>query len=120
MDTWPGHKTRAEVVEHFSQIVLKEEPNGSWAKYAELFLSQDEALQRSANRSANAGSLADTREPLRAAMSALEPFFEKSLNEAASRGNKHIFQNWAHRRVDAPSLEAAMRRPGVPCTKDDR
>jgi hypothetical protein len=65
------------------------------------------------------GPLADAREPLRATMSALEPFLEKSFNEAASRRIKHIFQNWA-RRVDAPSLQAAMRRPGVPSTQDDR
>jgi hypothetical protein len=49
-------------------------------------------------------------------MSALEPCFEKSLNEAASLGIKHIFQNWAHR-VVAPSLQAAAeQRTGVTTT----
>ena len=32
-------------VEHFSQVVMTEDPNGPWVKYAVLFLSEDEALQ---------------------------------------------------------------------------
>jgi hypothetical protein len=32
-------------VEDFAARVMKEDPNGPWAKYAVLFLSEDEALQ---------------------------------------------------------------------------
>src|SRR5262249_27901337 len=32
-------------VEHFSRVILKEEPNDPWAKFAEMLLSQDEDLQ---------------------------------------------------------------------------
>jgi hypothetical protein len=32
-------------VEHFSQVVMREDPDGPWATYAVLFLSDDEALQ---------------------------------------------------------------------------
>jgi hypothetical protein len=32
-------------VEHFSQLVMREDPNGPWAKYAVLLLSDEEPLQ---------------------------------------------------------------------------
>lgn len=32
-------------VEHFSQVVMREDPSGPWVKFAVLFLSDDEALQ---------------------------------------------------------------------------
>ena len=32
-------------VEDFAARVMKEDPNGPWAKYAVLFLSEDETLQ---------------------------------------------------------------------------
>jgi hypothetical protein len=32
-------------IEHFSRVVMKDEPNGPWARFAEMFISQNEELQ---------------------------------------------------------------------------